>query len=77
MPSVTFTIAAEDYAEFKEAFLLCQNVPTDSDTGDPTMSDDQWIKEWGRRQYHDAYRLGRKQVRDRANPVVADPDIMT
>lgn len=76
MPSVTFTIAAEDYVEFKEAFLLCYNVPIDRDTGDPVMADDQWIKEWGRRQYLAAYSLGRKQARDRANPVTQNPDIM-
>ena len=76
MPSITFSIAAEDYDEFKEAFLLCQMVPVDDATGDPIMTDNQWIKEWGRRQYHDAYRLGRRIVRDRANPMTQDPDIM-
>jgi len=76
MPSMTFTIAPEKYAEFKGAFLLAHNVPIDTDTQMPLMTEEEWIKEWGRRQYWQAYRAGRRLARDRANPYTTDPDIL-
>lgn len=77
MPTVTFTIADEDYAAFLVAFLAFHPVPVDPGTGAPTMSDNEWVKERGRQFYWDAYRQGLKRQRDRDHPVNPDPDILT
>ena len=76
MASVTHTIEDEKYPEFLEAFLVNQPVPLDPQTSEPTMTDNQWVKEWGRIMYWNAYRHGLKRARDIAHPVVADPDIL-
>lgn len=76
MASVTFTIPNEKYAAFLSAFLSCHPVPLDPNTGKPTMTDNQWVKEWGRLQYWDSYRLGLKRARDREHPVQPDPEVI-
>lgn len=76
MASVTFTIPDEKYDTFKEAFLEVHKVPLDPETGDPLMSDNAWVKEWGRLTYLGAIRQGLKRVRDKAYPIVFDPDII-
>jgi hypothetical protein len=75
MVSVTFNIPDEKYAAFEEAFLECHNVPVDRETGEPTMSNRAWVKEWGRRMYVAAARQGAKRVRDKAHPVTFTPEI--
>lgn len=76
MATMTFEIDDLKYPEFLEAFLLCQPVPLDPDTGEPTMTDNQWVKEWGRLQYWSTYRLGRKRKRDQEHSEDADPEII-
>ena len=73
MPSVTYEIPADKFDQFKEAFFLAQPVPTD-ELGDPLMTENEWIKEWGLRQFKAMYRAGRKQVAIRANPATYDED---
>jgi len=76
MPSVILTIPDEHFAEFKAAFLIINAVPLNPSTGEPTMTDAQWIKEWGRQQYFAAYRYGRRALRDIAHPDSHNPDII-
>lgn len=77
MPSITLSVSAANWPEYKEAFLAYQPVPLDPDTQLPTMTDEQWIKEWHRQQSWQAYRQGRKILRNRAHSEDADADIIT
>jgi hypothetical protein len=61
MADITFTIPADKIAEFKVGFLKACPVPVD-EMGDPTMSELDWIKEWSRRQFLQAYRDGKTQL---------------
>jgi hypothetical protein len=72
-----FSISDAKWPTFREAFLECHKVPVDQETGEPTMSDAEWIKEWGRRMYVAAARQGANRVRDKLYPVVFDPEIIT
>ena len=45
MPSITLSVSSENWDEFKEAFLLTHEVPLDPETQEPTMTEEQWIKE--------------------------------
>ena len=76
MVSMRFDVSDEKWPTFKEAFIECHNVPVDPETGEPTMSEDDWIKEWGRLMYLSVVRQGLKRVRDKAHPVVFDPEII-
>lgn len=61
MASVNYTIPDNKLAEFKRGFLKCQTVPLDSE-GNPKMSENEWIKEWGRLQFVKAYQTGIRQI---------------
>lgn len=76
MPSITLTVTQENWPEYLEAFLLVQPVPPDPETGEPSMTETQWAKEWLRRQAWAVYRAGRKRKRDIAHSEDADPDII-
>lgn len=58
MPNIIYTIPDAVYEEAKDDFLTAHPVPKD-ENGDPLMSDGDWIKEWGRRQFVKARRNGR------------------
>ncbi len=45
MPNITLTALQTDYDTSLPGFLRAQKIPTDSDTGEPTMSDAAWIKD--------------------------------
>lgn len=55
MSKITFTISEDKFEEFKEGFLKCQPTPKD-------MTDNEWIKEWGKQQYIRVYRIGKQQI---------------
>ena len=83
MASVTFEIPDAKFAEFKEAFLLGLPVPIRppdilnlKPEPVPEMTDNEWIKEAGRRFYIKAYRKGRAILRDQAHPAVVDDGIL-
>lgn len=75
MATLTFDIPDAKWPAFKEAFLESHNVPIDRETGEPTMSENAWVKEWGRLMYIAAARQGAKRVRDKAYPVTFEPEI--
>jgi len=47
MPSVSYSIGDEKYADFKQNILAVHPVPIDINN-DPIMSEDNWIREIGR-----------------------------
>jgi hypothetical protein len=77
MPSIALTIATEDWDEYRLAFLAVYPVPLDPDTGEPTMTETQWVKDKIGQLAWEPYRLGMKRLRDREHPANADPDIIT
>ena len=77
MPAITLSVSSENWDEFKEAFLLTHEVPPDPETQQPTMTEEQWIKEKIRQMVWTAYRQGRKIKRNRAYSEDADQDIIT
>lgn len=65
MASITYTIPDAKLAEFKSGFLRIYRVPSD-EYGDPSMTESEWIKEWGKRQFINAYKEGKKQIAQQA-----------
>lgn len=61
MASITFNIPDDKLIEFKLGFLKRHPVPIDIE-GNPAMTDNQWIKEWGKQRYFRAYQTGKKQL---------------
>jgi len=57
MAEITYTIPDEKLDEFKECFLLAEPKPTEID-GEP-ISDNAWIKKWGRMKFMQAYIKGK------------------
>jgi len=55
--NIIFTINDLDYLDFKINFLKEQPLPSDS-----TLSEDEWIKEWGRRQYLAIVERGKRKL---------------
>ena len=60
MASITFNIPDDKLPEFKLGFLKRHPVPIDIG-GNPTMTENQWLKQWGKQQYFQAYKTGKKQ----------------
>lgn len=60
MASIIYTIPDELLPEFKKGFL--KSCPVFIEEGELPMSENQWIKEWGKRQFLRAYRKGIKQL---------------
>jgi hypothetical protein len=77
MKSITFNIPDAKWPVFKKAFLEVHQVPVDHETGEPTMSETAWIKEWGRLMYVGVARQGLKRVRDKEHPVTENPNVIT
>lgn len=67
MAKLIYTIPDEKLDEFKEGFLKCQPTPND-------MTDNEWIKKWGRIQFMQAYRIGKQQLA--REQVIIDENIM-
>jgi len=61
MASITFNIPDDKLPEFKLGFLKRHPVPLDIEDN-PIMIENQWIKEWGKQQYFQAYKTGKKQL---------------
>ena len=58
MAQITYTISDSNLPEFKMGFLASKPVPTD-DEGNPIMSENAWIKEYGKRQFIREYKNGK------------------
>jgi len=69
MITIAFDIKDLDYLDFKESFLRENPLP-----GDSFLTEDEWIKEWGRMQYLSAVERGKKRL---AENVVVDPGIIS
>jgi len=62
MTELTYQIDNAKLEEFKEGFLKeYPNTETDSE-GDPLYTDNEWIKEWGKRKFLSAYRNGKRKI---------------
>lgn len=61
MASITFNIPNDKLLEFKLGFLKRHPVPVDI-SSNPTMTENQWLKQWGKQQYFQAYQTGKKQL---------------
>ena len=59
MTSLTLEIV--DFIEFKGGFLREHPIPTD-EGGSLTMSELDWIHEWGKQQYQFAYERGKTKL---------------
>lgn len=62
MANITFNIPDSKINEFKTGFLRACPVPTELVLAVPTplYTENEWIKEWGRRQLKDAYERGKR-----------------
>ena len=70
MPDFVFTIPEDKFLEFKEAFLKENPLPIDSN-----MTEDEWMREWGRNQYLAAIERGKKRLVQES--ISVDPSIIT
>ncbi len=75
MATVTFTIPDNKLADFKVGFL--RRIPNNEKNEDstPMFTDNEWIKEWGKRQYLSKYKDGKQQIANEAASI--DNDIIT
>ena len=64
MAQIIFTIPDDKIAEFKAGFLKIRPNPEPD-----TYNDNQWIKEWGKRQYIETYRRGKQALAQEAASV--------
>ena len=76
MAQVTFTIDDANLAEFKTGFLRTRPVPLDT-SGNPTMTENNWIREFGRRVYMNQYRRGKQEIAETATVPVVDETIIS
>jgi hypothetical protein len=76
MASITYTISDAKLAEFKLGFLKVVPVPTD-DLGNPTMSENAWIKEAGKKFFVDSYVAGKKLIAQETTASNTDNSIIT
>ncbi len=61
MVSITYTIPDEKLEEFKLGFL--KEYPNkEKDGEDLIYTDNEWIKEWGKRKFFGAYRNGKNKI---------------
>lgn len=70
MATITFTIQDANYDKFKRAFLKENPAPSDFNLGV-----DEWVKEWGRRQYLSAMERGEYRLAEES--VIIDRSIIT
>jgi hypothetical protein len=66
MPTVTYTVTAEQLAELKEALAHHQGIEVSEVSNDD-------VKQWGLRQFQSVVRKYRQAAIDSANPVSNDP----
>lgn len=69
--SITYT--SEKPTKFKAGFLRACPVPLDDDD-QPTMTEDEWIKKWGKEQFLNQYRRGVQLLK--RDEVVYESDII-
>jgi len=62
MAKITFTIDDNKLEEFKSGFLKENPVPGLAPKEEKQLTEDQWIKEWGRLQYIRAYKRGKRKI---------------
>ena len=58
MAQITYIISDDKLAEFKSGFLKHCPVPTNRN-GVPIMTENAWIKEWGKQKFIWAYKKGK------------------
>lgn len=70
---IVYEIKVEDieWAGTLRDFLNYQPVPRDPDTGEMTMTEEEWFGEWVGRMLDNAYAQGAAQERNRLHPVDA------
>ena len=71
MAQIIYTISDEKLAEFKAGFLKINPVPLDEE-GEPTMTEAEWIKEWGKLHFIKAYQDGKKKISREAAEIEED-----
>lgn len=60
MPKIIYEIEdGDDYIEFKTYFLEAEPAPIDMNDV-PLMTEGEWIKEWGKQQFINAYKRGKR-----------------
>lgn len=62
MPQIIYNIPTEKLEEFKIGFLKSSPVPIDDETGLLEMTENEWLKEWGRRMFLQAYKNGKQKL---------------
>lgn len=62
MISITYSIPNDKVEEFRAGFLKCNPIPVMLGEEQPSMTAKQWIKEWGKQQFLNAYRVGKQQM---------------
>ena len=76
MAQITFTIDDANLQEFKLGFLKSRPVPLDA-SGNPTMTENACIREFGKRVYMNQYQRGKRAIASEATAPVVDETIVT
>ncbi len=75
--SVTYTILDAKYDDFLTGFLKGKpNVETNKETGELEFTDNQWVKECGKRFFKRFYRIGKNKIADEANTPNIDDEVI-
>lgn len=75
MAQITFTIPDAKLSEFKTGFLKARPVPLNP-SGEPTMTENQWIKKCGKEFYYRSYYRGKRLLWAESHEPGVDPDII-
>jgi len=62
MAQITYTIPNDKLTEFKRGFLREHPNTPPNETGGITYTDNEWIREWGKRMFFSAYRYGKRKI---------------
>lgn len=76
MANFTITVPDPKLQDFKDGFLKVQPVPIGSD-GNPTMTENQWIRHWILEVLRHNYRTGKQLLAQEAAVPVIDNDIVS
>lgn len=71
MAKITYTINDSKLDEFKTGFFVFVPVPTDAN-GKPEMTENQWIRQWGKMQFLNAYKKGKMMLAHKAVKLTKD-----
>lgn len=77
MATITYTIPNEKLDDFKAGILkLIPNNELKEDTGELRYTDNQWIKEIGKRWFIRQYKLGKIKIAEELNHPIIDEQIV-